>query len=239
MKVYYIYKITNLINSKYYIGMHVSNSFTNNYMGSGSLIKKAISKYGIENFSKEILACSFNREYLAELEEMFITQELVNDKNCYNLKLGGVGGWIQKSPTPDTREKISKALKGRAFSEQHRENLSKASSYKSQSHKEKISKALKGRSFSDEHKKHLKENHADFSGSSNPFFGKKHSEETKCKLRNADYSTRTGEHHHMKRPELSPAGKKWYNDGTHTFFLFPNDPKILENNLTLGRRCGV
>lgn len=42
----YLYKITNLINNKEYIGIHSSNSLSDNYYGSGTLIRNAIKKYG-------------------------------------------------------------------------------------------------------------------------------------------------------------------------------------------------
>ncbi len=53
---YTIYKITNQINGKYYIGRNATKNVNDSYMGSGIGIKNAINKYGVENFTKEIIA---------------------------------------------------------------------------------------------------------------------------------------------------------------------------------------
>jgi len=51
--VYYLYKITNLINNKIYIGVHYSNNIENdNYLESGRYIQQAIKKYGKNNFKR-------------------------------------------------------------------------------------------------------------------------------------------------------------------------------------------
>ena len=90
MKYYIIYKITNLINDRYYIGKHITDNINDSYMGSGKLIKKAIEKYGIDNFKKEIISL-YDNEHDMNIAESAIID--LNDKMIYNLHPGGNGGW--------------------------------------------------------------------------------------------------------------------------------------------------
>ena len=48
-----IYKTTNLINGKIYVGKDSNDN--PNYLGSGIVLKNAIDKYGRKSFKKEIL----------------------------------------------------------------------------------------------------------------------------------------------------------------------------------------
>jgi hypothetical protein len=48
----YFYKITKLVNGKYYYGIHSTNKLEDGYTGSGNAIKSAIKKYGRKNFTK-------------------------------------------------------------------------------------------------------------------------------------------------------------------------------------------
>jgi hypothetical protein len=88
-KYHYLYKTINLINNKYYYGMHSTNNINDKYLGSGRVIKRALKKYGKENFVKEILEFFDNRQQLAEAEKNKITKEMIQDKYCYNCMYGG------------------------------------------------------------------------------------------------------------------------------------------------------
>lgn len=86
---YIIYKITNKVNQKYYIGRHSTTDINDEYMGSGIGIKRAISKYGKENFVKEIIATANSAEELWELEKNIVNESVVKDPNSYNNAYGG------------------------------------------------------------------------------------------------------------------------------------------------------
>lgn len=88
-KYHYFYKITNNINNHFYYGIHSTNNIDDGYMGSGSRLHHAYKKYGIENFTKEILKYFDTREELAQYEADVVTEELVLDENCYNISCGG------------------------------------------------------------------------------------------------------------------------------------------------------
>lgn len=85
-----IYEIKNKINGKSYIGQH-SSDVLGPYWGSGKLIKRAIKKYGIENFERTILEKCFDKNELNEREKYWI-KEKDSINTGYNLTEGGTGG---------------------------------------------------------------------------------------------------------------------------------------------------
>lgn len=105
---YYIYKITNLVNNKIYIGKrkHVDPE-NDSYMGSGKLINLAIKKHGITNFKKDILHVFDNHDAAANMEKELVTKEFCKLPNTYNLHEGGYGGFLHINVLhPDLRVNI-------------------------------------------------------------------------------------------------------------------------------------
>ena len=90
---YTVYKITNLINSKIYIGVHKTDNLNDRYMGSGNNIIRAIKKYGKENFKKEYLAIFENEIDMFKMESMLVNDEFIKNEYSYNIKNGGLGSW--------------------------------------------------------------------------------------------------------------------------------------------------
>ena len=118
--IFYIYKITNLINGKFYIGQRKcpknKTPETDSYFGSGKRLKKAIQKYGIENFKKEIISKDIHyKETIDILERSFvINAKCINIEIIYNICDGGEGGSVKgRIFTEETRKKMSEAHKGK------------------------------------------------------------------------------------------------------------------------------
>lgn len=88
----YIYKITNKINGKIYIGKRIGSSFDEKYWGSGTRLKVAIKEFGQENFIREIIEWCSTKDILCERERYWI--KTLNSRNPdigYNIKRGGDG----------------------------------------------------------------------------------------------------------------------------------------------------
>lgn len=168
-KFYTIYKTTNLINDKFYIGKHETFNLNDNYLGSGKYLSAAIKKYGKNNFKKEILFI-FDNEHEMNLKEIeLVNEELVNSEMTYNLGIGGEGGPHFKGKkhsdetkeknrisstgrvnSEETRKKISEKGKNRIVTEETRQKLSERAlnRFKSSESRNKISKSMLGKRHS-------------------------------------------------------------------------------------------
>lgn len=96
MMFYTVYKTVNLINGKFYFGAHKTVNPNDDYLGSGVYIKRAVAKYGKENFRKEVLFVYLDPESAFGKEDELICCYRRLDPLCMNLRKGGSGGfdWI-------------------------------------------------------------------------------------------------------------------------------------------------
>ena len=108
-RYHYFYKIVNLINNKYYYGIHTTDDIYDGYVGSGTILKYVYKKYGKENCIKYILEFFDDRKSLLDYEKSIINQELLDDSNCYNIIIGGCGSYNTVTPVI-TIDGISKVV---------------------------------------------------------------------------------------------------------------------------------
>jgi len=156
-KFHFVYQTKNLINGKTYVGVHSTNNINDGYIGNGiktqndtkyskTAFSAAVSKYGISNFKREILAFydSFDDAY--KEEEFIVCQSWVERSDNYNTSLGGrfavmssagkerVSKRMRENNPMKNKETamrvgrtVSKKLKGRKFSDESKQKMSKAS----------------------------------------------------------------------------------------------------------------
>lgn len=86
---YLIYKIINKVNNKFYIGYHQTEKMNDGYMGSGTIIQRAIKKYGVENFDKYILYNFDNQSSMVKKELEIVNKDFIQRKDTYNVIVGG------------------------------------------------------------------------------------------------------------------------------------------------------
>jgi group I intron endonuclease len=212
--MYYIYRITNLINGKTYIGQHKYKELNDEYMGSGKLLKKAFEKYGIENFKKEILIFNVSKkEHIDLLEKTFIAseREKVGAKNCYNITDGGGG---KTSPcSEETKRRMSEALKGNKNNKGH---------HHSEEAKRKISEANKGKkqkprseTFKREQSERIKKLYLE-----NPEYRKNQYEGNVRSHNTLEYRKKLSES--KKGHKSASANKLWYNNGIKESYFYEN-----------------
>lgn len=185
-----IYKITNTVNGKSYIGQTRNNlektRIRKHLNGSGNrIIKQAVAKYGQNAFVFEILHDGIIPEFLDDLEREAIAKFNTIAPYGYNLTDGGGVG----THSEETRRKMSESHKG-----EKNNNYGKPSPKRgkplSEETKRKISRSMKGKKRSEEHLRNLS---AANKGENNPMYGKTHSAETLQKM---------SENNAMQRPEV-------------------------------------
>lgn len=112
---YTVYKTTNLVNGKIYIGSHKTKDLDDGYLGSGKYLWHAINKHGVENFKKEILFVFDNPEEMYAKEAELVNEDFLAEENTYNLKVGGFGGFDYVNSIRDHKEHSLKISKKRNY----------------------------------------------------------------------------------------------------------------------------
>lgn len=241
-----IYKTTNLLNKKFYIGKDTKNNPA--YFGSGTKLKRAIKKYGIENFKKEILEECISEAELNDKEIYWIkfTDAI---KNGYNIAEGGTGG--KTLPEPVLKCKTYKELYGEEKSKKIKEKLSNSHKGKKQSDetKNKIALKLKGRKNSEETKikksisqtgiKISEEAKVKISNSLKRYFNE--NPEVKVKMSNRKKGNKLSEKH-KKKISIALKGKKKKKPDIHQccrIWVFYNkkNEKIFEHIGNYNKFC--
>ena len=117
IRIYYVYLITNNLNHKNYVGQRLcpANKTIDNdkYMGSGVRLHWAYDKYGVENFSKEILAVCSSKEIVDILEKQYITMYRSIGKAEYNVADGGLGLDSTSAVWKENQRKVMQSEKWR------------------------------------------------------------------------------------------------------------------------------
>lgn len=122
---YTVYRTTNKLNGMVYIGVHKTLDPNDDYLGSGKILKRAIQKFGIENFQKDVLFIFDTPEEAYSKEKELVNENLILSKMSYNLRLGGDGGFdyiirnklqgnrLGSITSEETKDKIRQKLIGR------------------------------------------------------------------------------------------------------------------------------
>lgn len=185
-----VYMTTNLINGKKYIGRDKHNR--PRYFGSGKLLKKAIERYGKNNFKKEILEECKTDEELKDREEYWLKfYDVENNDDFYNLHNNGWGGGPggERSPMYGRRGEKSPNY-GKKFSVETRKKMSE------------YRKGKPGRKHTEESKRKIGDA---VRGEKSPMFGKKFSSEHRRKISEGKIGKKFSESHKLN---MSKSAKK-------------------------------
>jgi group I intron endonuclease len=179
-KVGIVYRWINIENQKWYIGSHFG-TLDDGYISSGKIFLAAYKK----NQNKMMRQILFIGPEFRKAEEFYLLfLDAARDKQSYNMKNTVFGGGVPlENLSIKTRQKISEALKRRV-----RKPLTPEQ-------RQKISKTLTGRKLSEE----LKQKYSKIQkGDKNSFYGKKHTKESKEKMRQASLGKRYNSMEFMK-----------------------------------------
>jgi hypothetical protein len=188
-KYHYIYKTTNIKNGKFYVGMHSTDNLNDGYLGSGLRLRRSIRKNGAENFKLEILEFLSDRSSLKEREKNLVNEGLLKDPLCMNLVFGGGGGYISPNGCKQGGIVAGKIIADRI------KNDSEFRMEHTQTFIKRVKKLWQTESYRTNQLKKMN------------WTGKKHKEETKIKIGEANSLKQKGERN-------SQFGTCWVTNGT-------------------------
>jgi group I intron endonuclease len=203
-----VYKVSNKINDKCYIGQTVRSlelrkkEHLNQNRSFKTLFQNALYKHGPESFDWEILFETDNIDELNE-KEIYYIKKYNTLENGYNLTTGGMNGTYSK----ESKKKLSKIAKKRIgdknsfYGKGSRikgENNHFFGKKHSEETKEKLRQKRLGKKHSEETKRKISK---ESRGEKNGFYGKKHSEETKRKIRESHLGKKHSEETKQKMRE--------------------------------------
>lgn len=146
----YIYKTTNKINNKVYIGKHESSIYDPRYLGSGVILLKALNRYGTDAFTNEVLLEAETIDELNDAEKRLISEYKTQyGDNCYNIAEGGTGGNVHRYGTEEQYkafvDKMTEINSKRCKTEKFRKQISVATSsrYEDPEERRKTGEAVK------------------------------------------------------------------------------------------------
>lgn len=157
MKDWIVYLTTCKANGMQYVGVHYGSP-DSAYLGSGTVLKAAVRKYGRAAFERQTIRVCVDAEEAYELEELIVDQALLSSGHFYNLALGGRGARSRLTPEEvkakmrkpksiQTRQRMSEAKLGITTSQLHKEACRKAQTGRKHAPEvlEKMSQTRKGR----------------------------------------------------------------------------------------------
>ncbi len=210
-KYHYLYKITHIESERIYLGIHSTNDMNDRYFANGiyeskvknnawsrlnhgdgkhTHMRSALIKYGRSAFKKEIIKTFKNRKAALKEEKKLVTREFINRDDNFNHRTGGEGNL--------------------EFSKEVRKKISKNNPMQREDVRKKVAEAQK-KSWTKERRKEMSKNNPmknpeiaeKLSGENSVWFGRKHTDETKKKISNANTGTvRTKEQIESQRKSL-------------------------------------
>lgn len=208
-----VYKTTNLVNNKFYLGVHdTSRKNDKTYLGSGIVLKQAIKKYGKSNFIRETLMEFNTSEEAYDYEEWLVNDYMINRPDCYNRIIGGQGQKPGYKHTNSARDKMTNRLNEYYASDEWQNNgrLQKSSSMSQ--HYDTVNGKLHLELTQTLMKDRWENNEEYANKMRNLHNGRKRTEETKRKIRNAQLSLPLVTCPHCKKSGQITGMKRYHFD---------------------------